>query len=110
MWAMRIWKLLRVAGRDGLVLLYSLRDPEMPASLKLGVLLLALYTLSPFDLLPDLMLLFGWADDLALLLLGIPFLIRRMPPGPRARAEARVARFLDRFGAGRAEAGRPPRR
>jgi uncharacterized membrane protein YkvA (DUF1232 family) len=110
MWAMRIWKLLRGAGRDGLVLLYSLRDPEMPGALKLGVVLMALYTLSPFDLLPDLILLFGWADDLALLLVGIPFLIRRMPQGARARAEARVEQLLARFGGRRAEAGRHPRR
>jgi len=102
MWALRFWRLLRGAGRDGLVLLYSLRDPEMPGTLKLGVMLLAFYTLMPFDLVPDLMLLFGWADDLALLLLGIPFLIRRMPPAVRARAESRVAQLLGRFGARRA--------
>ena len=83
-WLMRA----RTAARRRLVLRASLGE-------------LALSTLMPFDLGPDLMLLFGWADDVALLLLGFPFLIRRRPPAVRARAEARVEQLLGRMGARR---------
>jgi uncharacterized membrane protein YkvA (DUF1232 family) len=102
MWVTRIWLLLKTAGRDGLMLLFALRDPETPRMLKVGILVLALYTLSPIDLIPDLVLLLGWADDLALLMVGIPFLSRRLPPGVRARATMRAEQVLGRFGARRA--------
>jgi uncharacterized membrane protein YkvA (DUF1232 family) len=102
MWSTKIWRFLKTAGRDGLVLLFALRDPETPRVLKAGILALALYTISPVDLIPDLLLLFGWADDLAILMLGIPFLTRRLPPGARARASMRAEQFLGRWGARRA--------
>jgi uncharacterized membrane protein YkvA (DUF1232 family) len=94
----RPWTFLKTAGRDGLTLLFALRDPETPRGLKAGILLLALYTVSPIDLVPDVIALFGWADDLAILMLGIPFLMRRLPPGARARAAMRVTELLGRFG------------
>lgn len=102
MWPTRIWLFLKTAGRDGLMLLFALRDPETPRMVKVGILALVLYTLSPIDLVPDLMLLVGWADDLAILMVGIPFLARRLPPGARARASMRAEQLLGRFGARRA--------
>jgi uncharacterized membrane protein YkvA (DUF1232 family) len=102
MWPSRIWRFLKTAGRDGLALLFALRDPETPRVLKAGIVVLALYTLSPIDLVPDLLLLIGWADDLAILMLGIPFLTRRLPPGVRARAAMRAEQFLGRWGTRRA--------
>ena len=101
MWLTRLWIFVKAAGRDGLMLLFALRDPETPRPLKAGIVLLLLYTLSPIDLIPDVMLLFGWADDLAILLFGIPFLARRLPAGARARATQRAAQVLGRFGARR---------
>jgi len=101
MWPFRFWRFVKSAGRDGLVLLYALRDPDTPMSIKGAILGLALYTLSPIDLLPDLLMLFGWADDLALLMIFIPFLVRRLPAAVRARATMRAEQTLGRFGAGR---------
>jgi uncharacterized membrane protein YkvA (DUF1232 family) len=101
MWPLRFWRVFKSAGRDGLVLLYALRDPDTPVPIKGAILGLALYTLSPIDLLPDLLMLFGWADDLALLMIMIPFLVRRLPPAVRARATMRAEQALGRFGAGR---------
>ncbi|HMS80630.1 MAG TPA: DUF1232 domain-containing protein [Burkholderiaceae bacterium] len=98
MWAVRAWTLLKTVGRDGLVLLHALRDAETPLPLKAAIVALAAYAVSPVDLLPDFALLFGWADDLALLMIGIPFLVKRLPAAVRARAE----RAAGRFGARRA--------
>lgn len=102
MWPVRLWKFAKMAGRDGLLLLFALRDAETPRALKAAIVALALYTVSPIDVLPDFALLFGWADDLALLMLGIPLLVRRLPAGVRARALARVEQMLGRMGARRA--------
>lgn len=87
MFPLRAWTFLKTVGRDGLVLLLALRDPATPRALKAAIVALALYAVSPVDLLPDVALLFGWADDLALLMVGIPFLVRRLPPAVRERAE-----------------------
>ena len=102
MWPVRALKCLKTAGRDGLVLLYALRDAGTPFAVKAGIVGLALYTVSPIDLLPDFALLFGWADDLAILMLGIPFLVRRLPEAVRMRAALRAEQALGRFGARRA--------
>lgn len=102
MWPVRALKFLKTAGRDGLVLLYALRDAGTPMAVKAGIVALALYTVSPIDLLPDVALLFGWADDLAILMLGIPFLVRRLPEAVRARATLRAEQALGRFGGRRA--------
>jgi uncharacterized membrane protein YkvA (DUF1232 family) len=98
MWPTRLWRFVKTAGRDGLMLLFALRDPETPRALKAGILLLVVYTVSPIDLVPDMIALFGWADDLAILAMGIPFLTRRLPAGARARAAMRVEQLLGRFG------------
>ena len=86
--------LLRLTGRDALTLFAALSDPQMPRGLKAGVLALVLYVLSPIDLLPDFALMLGWADDLALLIVGIPWLASRLPEAVRERARLRVARWL----------------
>jgi uncharacterized membrane protein YkvA (DUF1232 family) len=95
MWPARILTFLKTTGREGLVLAHALRDPETPRAMKAAIVGLALYVVSPVDLLPDVALLFGWADDVAVLMLAIPFLVRRLPHAVRARAAARVER---RFG------------
>jgi uncharacterized membrane protein YkvA (DUF1232 family) len=102
MWMFRFRRLLRSAGREILMLLFALRDPDTPLAAKAGILLLIGYVLSPIDLVPDVLLLFGWIDDLAVLMIGVPFLIRRLPAAVQARAALRVAQLLARFGMGRA--------
>jgi uncharacterized membrane protein YkvA (DUF1232 family) len=101
MWMFRFRRFLRTAGREALMLLYALRDPETPRAVKLGTLLLMAYVISPVDLVPDMLLLFGWADDLAIVMMGVPYLVRRLPAAVQARAALRVEQLLARFGAGR---------
>jgi uncharacterized membrane protein YkvA (DUF1232 family) len=76
---LRLLRLIRTAGRDLLVLWYACRHPAAPRSLKIGVILLALYVLSPVDLISDLIPVIGWIDDVTLLALGIPALLRLVP-------------------------------
>ncbi len=46
-----------------------LRDPSyrLPGRLKLMLVLVAAYTIFPFDIIPDIFIPLGFADDLALL-------------------------------------------
>jgi uncharacterized membrane protein YkvA (DUF1232 family) len=42
--------------------------------------LLALYVLSPIDLLPDVLPVIGIADDIVLVPLAIRWMLKRLPP------------------------------
>jgi len=72
-----LWTLVRGDARK---LWRALRHPAAPGWLKLGVGLIALYVLSPVDLLPDVLPLLGIADDLVLVPLAIRWLLKRLPP------------------------------
>lgn len=85
----RILFLLKAGGRDASLLWYALRQPETPMPIKVGAILLALYVISPLDLVSDLIPVLGWLDDATLLALGMPFLLRKLPPHIRQAAENR---------------------
>jgi uncharacterized membrane protein YkvA (DUF1232 family) len=93
---LRLTRLLRAVGREIVVLWYACRNPSTPLLLKLAALLLAVYVLSPVDLVPDWLAVLGWLDDVTLLALGIPVLLRFVPAPvlqqARAAAEALFAR------------------
>ena len=99
LWLLRIRRLFSATGREALILWYAFRNPATPKAIKAGSIFLALYLLSPIDLLPDFALLVGWADDLALLMIGIPFLVGKLPPRVLAQATEMADRRLGRFGA-----------
>jgi uncharacterized membrane protein YkvA (DUF1232 family) len=98
LWFLRLRRLFSVTGREALILWHAFRHPQTPGSIRLASVFLFLYLLSPIDILPDFVLLFGWADDLALLLVGIPFLVGKLPAAVLAEAAARADRTLERFG------------
>ena len=98
LWLLRLRRLFSATGREALILWYAFRNPATPGSIRMASLFLFLYLLSPIDFVPDFALLFGWADDLAILMMGIPFLVRKLPAGVLEEASARADRTLGRFG------------
>ena len=88
-----------------------LRDSRVPLRAKLLVLATGVYILSPFDLVPDIIPLHGWIDDvLALLLSSVMFvgmvpgevmwehlrgLNSQTPPDPRAGKPDRGSDVID---------------
>lgn len=80
---------------DTYALYLAYRDPRTPWYARLFVAAVVAYALSPIDLIPDFVPIFGYVDDLILVPLGIA-LAFRMIPGPimvdcRARAQAAMA-------------------
>lgn len=92
----RLARLLRATGREILVLWYAVRHPATPLLTKLGAALIALYVLSPLDFIPDWFLLLGWADDVTLLALIIPALLKLAPEHALLDARAAADNFLFR--------------
>jgi len=55
-------------------------DPRVPAWVKVGIpLLVAVYLLSPIDLIPDFLIGPGELDDLGVVLLGLSLMVRFAP-------------------------------
>jgi uncharacterized membrane protein YkvA (DUF1232 family) len=71
-----LWSVIRGDARQ---LWFALRHPAAPGWLKLGTALIALYLLSPVDIVPDWLPVIGIVDDLVLVPLAIRWLLRRLP-------------------------------
>ena len=92
--------------RDALTLWFAYRHPRAPWSAKLLGAFVVAYALSPIDLIPDFVPVFGYLDDV-LLLPGLIWLaLRLLPPAVLADSRARADRwFAERRGRPRSVAG-----
>ncbi len=104
MWLLKLRRLFKSAGLEALILALAVRDRETPVAMKLAAAAALAYLISPIDLIPDLPLI-GWVDDALLLGIGLPYLLRRLPPAVVARATERAERLLSVFRFGRRRAG-----
>ena len=57
-----------------------LRDPRVPRRAKITLGLAAAYTVSPIDLIPEVIPVLGWADDVLIVMFAIDSLIGRAGP------------------------------
>ena len=76
-----LWWVVR--GDAGLLWL-GLRHPQAPGWLKPSLALVALYLVSPIDLVPDVLPVLGVMDDMVLVPLALAFIVQRLPSGLRA--------------------------
>ena len=89
MWK-RLAVLWNVVRGDARCLWFALRHPAAPGWLKVGAALVALYLVSPIDLIPDAIPFVGLVDDIVLVPLAIRWLLGRLPDHIRADAERRA--------------------
>lgn len=80
-----------------LTVFYAARDPAAPWSARLLAVVAAVYALSPIDLIPDVIPVLGWLDDLLLVPLGFWLVLRLMPPPVMARARLRASQQRHRL-------------
>ncbi|WP_245909550.1 YkvA family protein [Sphaerotilus hippei] len=78
-------------SRDARVLWQALKHPQAPGWLKVCTVLLVGYVLSPIDLIPDFLAIFGWVDDLLIVGFSLRWLLSRLPV--RVREDAERAAF-----------------
>lgn len=76
----RVRQWARTLKRDVLALYLAARDPRVPWYAKAVAASVAVYALSPIDLIPDVIPILGYLDDLVLVPLGIWVAIRLIPP------------------------------
>ena len=73
-----VWQQIRLAVR-------LMGDPEVPFYFKFVPFLGVLYVIMPIDLIPDVFLMAGQVDDIAILLAGAKLFIELAPPHVVAR-------------------------
>jgi uncharacterized membrane protein YkvA (DUF1232 family) len=61
-------------------LYFAVRDPRVPWYAKIFAACVVAYALSPIDLIPDFIPVFGYLDDLILVPLGIALTLKMVPP------------------------------
>jgi uncharacterized membrane protein YkvA (DUF1232 family) len=83
-----LWLLVKGDARR---LWFALRHPEAPRWLKVGTALVVVYLLSPVDLIPEVVPVFGVVDDLVLVPAAIRWMLNRLPAHIRTAADARMA-------------------
>lgn len=52
---------------------------ETPLHLKAATLFVAFYLINPFDIIPDVIPLLGWIDDVVLVPLMVSWIVSRLP-------------------------------
>ena len=73
------FKILHQLWRSGRLALRLLRDHRVPVTAKLVFGAVVMYMLSPIDVVPDWIPVFGQADDLMVLLAGFNLFLRACP-------------------------------
>lgn len=89
--------------RDAVALYLAARDPRVAWPVKILAVAIAAYALSPIDLIPDVVPVLGYLDEVILLPLAIAGITRLIPPKimqeHSARADALAARPVSKAAA-----------
>ncbi len=92
-WCKQRAKLLEI---DIYALYLAYKDPRVPLYAKLVILAVVGYVYSPIDLIPDLIPVIGYLDDLIVVSLGIWLSVVMIPPAIlaecRAKAQATITK------------------
>ena len=90
---LRFLMLLRAMRRNIALLLYAMLQRDTPRAVKFLFPLSLLYLVSPIDIIPDTIPLFGAMDDMVILPAATSLLIRMLPAHTRMEGERRVERY-----------------
>ena len=73
------------------------RDPRVPRSAKLAVLIAGIWVASPIDLIPEFLPVIGPLDDIVVVALALRFAARRVPREVVLEAWPGEPRLIDRL-------------
>jgi uncharacterized membrane protein YkvA (DUF1232 family) len=86
----------RLFKRDVHAIYGAARDPRVPWYAKALAICVAGYALSPIDLIPDFVPIFGYVDDVIIVPLGILIVVKLIPPEIMAEHRALAIAAQDR--------------
>lgn len=82
---------LKALKRETRVVMIAARDPRTPWAARVLAAVVIAYALSPIDLIPDVIPVLGYLDDLILVPLGLWLVLRLIPAEVMADARAQTA-------------------
>ncbi|MEE9334707.1 MAG: DUF1232 domain-containing protein [Granulosicoccaceae bacterium] len=86
----------KLVKRDVVAVYYAARDKRTPTPARVVAVAIAAYALSPIDLIPDIIPIIGYLDDLVIVPLGLLLVVRMIPAivlqDSRDKATAMLAR------------------
>ncbi len=80
--------------RDVHAVYLASRDPRVPWYAKVVAVCVAVYALSPIDLIPDFIPVLGYLDDVIIVPLGIMLVVKLVPPEVMAEHRAAASATL----------------
>jgi uncharacterized membrane protein YkvA (DUF1232 family) len=83
--------------KEIIILYYGLKDKRTGIATKLPILLSVIYMLSPIDLVPDFIPVFGYLDDLIIVPLLLNLSIKMLPKEVLEESIAKSTRNLKKF-------------
>lgn len=84
----------RALKREVSALYLACRDPRVPWYARALAGLVVAYAFSPIDLIPDVIPVIGYLDDLILVPLGVALVIRLIPPAVLGECRAEAGRLM----------------
>lgn len=72
-------KRAKLLKRDVYTLYFALKDPRTPWYARVWISIVVIYAFSPIDLIPDMVPVFGYLDELVLIPLAVSLAIKMMP-------------------------------
>ena len=73
-------------GKEVVLLWKAFWAPQTPFYLKAATLFAAFYLVNPIDILPDLIPVLGWVDDIVLVPMMVSWIVSRLPVPAKAYA------------------------
>lgn len=92
----RLRRQARALKRETYALYFAYRDPRTPWLARVVAACVVAYAFSPLDLIPDVVPVLGYLDDLILIPAGIALAIRLIPAGVLAECRERARNAADR--------------
>jgi uncharacterized membrane protein YkvA (DUF1232 family) len=81
----------RTLKREVYAMYLAVRDPRVPWYAKVCAAGIVAYAFSPIDLIPDVVPVLGYLDDVILIPLGIALVLRTIPPEVMAECREKAA-------------------
>lgn len=85
---LRLKQWATIVKRDLVALYFAARDPRVPWYAKVIAVAVVAYALSPIDLIPDFIPVFGYLDDIIIVPLGVLLVVSLIPASVMADLRA----------------------
>lgn len=82
--------------KQTLTVYFASRDPNLSMYIKIIAIIVVAYALSPIDLIPDFIPIFGLLDDIIIVPLGLALIIHLTPPEIIEAAQIKALQSAER--------------